>query len=98
MLIDADLPVMSCSETHIVPLMVGDPKLCKRVTDELMDRFNIYVQPINYPTVPRGTERIRITPTPLHTVEMMEYLRDSLVALWDRCPVYHEMHTALAAQ
>ena len=98
MLIAADMPVMPCSETHIVPVMVGDPKLCKRITDELLDRFDIYVQPINYPTVPRGTERIRITPTPLHSVEMMEHLRDSLVALWDRCPVYHEMSMPLAAQ
>ncbi|MEO0394112.1 MAG: 5-aminolevulinate synthase [Pseudomonadota bacterium] len=98
MLIDAHLPVMPCSETHIVPLMVGDPKLCKKITDELLERFDIYVQPINYPTVPRGTERIRITPTPLHTAEMMAYLRDSLVALWDRCPVYHDMTTQLAAE
>ena len=68
--------------SHIVPVMVGDPVLCKNLTDELMSRFGIYLQPINYPTVPRGEERIRITPSPLHSDADMDYLEQALVALW----------------
>jgi 5-aminolevulinate synthase len=77
----AGLPVLA-TETHIVPVMVGDPDLCKRASDLLLDRHAIYIQPINYPTVARGTERLRITPTPAHDVGLITQLTDAMVSVW----------------
>lgn len=80
-LTEAGLPVMP-TNTHIVPVIVGDARRCKAASDMLLDKHNIYIQPINYPTVPKDTERLRITPTPMHTDEMLLELRDALVAVW----------------
>ena len=79
----AGLPVMN-STTHIVPLMIGDPVKAKRISDILLAEYGVYVQPINYPTVPRGTERLRFTPGPAHTREMMDDLTAALCEIWDR--------------
>ncbi len=79
----AGLPVLP-SSTHIVPVMVGDPVRAKKMSDILLLEYGVYVQPINYPTVPRGTERLRFTPGPLHTDEMMLALRDALLEIWQR--------------
>jgi 5-aminolevulinate synthase len=80
---DAGLPVMPTT-THIVPLMVGDPVKAKKISDILLAEYGVYVQPINYPTVPRGTERLRFTPGPAHTTAMMVELTGALVEIWSR--------------
>jgi 5-aminolevulinate synthase len=83
---DAGLPVM-VSNTHIVPLMVGDPVKAKKISDILLAEYGVYVQPINYPTVPRGTERLRFTPGPQHTEAMMRDLTRALIEIWGRMDI-----------
>jgi 5-aminolevulinate synthase len=80
---DAGLPLMNTT-THIVPLMIGDPVRAKKISDILLAEYGVYVQPINYPTVPRGTERLRFTPGPAHTQAMMTELTQALVEIWGR--------------
>jgi 5-aminolevulinate synthase len=89
---DAGLPVM-LSNTHIVPLMVGDPVKAKKISDILLAEYGVYVQPINYPTVPRGTERLRFTPGPQHDEDMMRNLTAALLEIWGRM----DMRVAQAA-
>ena len=100
MLEKTGMPVLR-TETHIVPLMVGDPVLCKAASDRLLNEHNIYIQPINYPTVPRGTERLRITPSPLHDDEMMGALVEAVQEVWAHLDIscdLPELITAPAAQ
>jgi 5-aminolevulinate synthase len=79
----AGLPVMP-SDTHIVPVFVGNPEKCKQATDLLLAECGIYIQPINYPTVPKGSERLRITPTPYHDDALIDALAEALVEVWER--------------
>jgi 5-aminolevulinate synthase len=94
---EARLPEMD-NPSHIVPVMVGDPVHCKAVTDTLLTQYGIYVQPINYPTVRRGTERMRFTPTPVHTDAEIAYLIEALKELWAACPVGKGEYVRLAAE
>ena len=96
-LTEARLPVLP-GPSHIVPVMVGDPVHCKALTDVLLSRHAIYVQPINYPTVPKGTERIRLTPSPVHTQAQMNALVEALTTLWQACPVADDRYVSLAAE
>jgi 5-aminolevulinate synthase len=79
----AALPIM-LSDTHIVPVVVGDPERCKAATDLLLTKYGIYIQPINYPTVPPGTERLRITATPYHHDVLIDQLAEALTDVWRR--------------
>lgn len=96
-LVEGGLPVFP-GPSHIVPVLIGDPVHCKALTDTLLEHHNIYVQPINYPTVPKGTERIRLTPTPQHTDAQMDHLVEVLSELWQACPASKGQLTKLAAE
>ena len=90
---DIGIPCME-NESHIIPVMVGDPVKCKMISDWLLDNYDIYIQPINYPTVPRGTERLRITPSPLHSDADIAKLVHALSELWSMCALSRSAQAA----
>ncbi len=95
-LAEAGIPVLA-NNAHIVPVMVGDAVLCKQASDLLLEEYGMYVQPINYPTVRKGTERLRITPTPFHSEAMMLELRDALVSIFARLGIRYESEALVKA-
>ena len=82
-LLQSNIPFIK-TKSHIIPIIIGDSVLCKKASDELFDKHKVYLQPINFPTVPRGEERLRITPTPLHTDKMIDELIYALKQTWKK--------------
>lgn len=88
LIFEAALPLLP-TDSHILPVMVGDSERCKKASELLLEEHSIYLQPINYPTVPKGSERLRITPSPFHTDSQADYLVKALVKVWDRLGLWH---------
>jgi 5-aminolevulinate synthase len=92
----ADLPIYT-SPTHVIPLIIGDPEMTQKASDLLLEKHALYAQPINYPTVPQGTERLRLTPTPLHTHGHIDQLTESLRSVWQKLALPLKIHASYAA-